>query len=122
MARRFGRAIRSDFLHRFAEGLETEPGIIARVMHDFDAGTSPARYPIRIGGQEIVLDIPSPLVVAMLDSLQAPAADPRSLRDRGLRLATGAKTLLTVGVTATPEFAIKNAMRDMLCAFALGRI
>ena len=79
-------------------------------------------YPIRIGDEEIVLDVPSPLVVAMLDSLQAPATDPRSLRGRGLRLATGAKTLLTVGVTATPEFAIKNAMRDMLCAFALGRI
>ena len=117
-----GRALRADFLHRFAAVMSDVPEIITRVMHDCTEGTT-TRYNLKIGDRDVALVIPSPLVTRMLDSLYTPSASVSPLQNNRLvRIAVGAKTLLTIGITATPEFAIKNAMRDMLSAFVLGRV
>ena len=117
-----GRALRADFLHRFAAVMSDDPEIITRVMHDCTEGTT-IRHNLKIGDRDVALVIPSPLVTRMLDSLYTPSASVSPLQNNRLvRIAVEAKTLLTIGITATPEFAIKNAMRDMLSAFVLGRV
>ena len=115
------RALRADFLNRFAMIVHEDPDVIERAMHDDGSGQEPRRYTAQVDGRKAVIAVRSPPVIAMLDSLYAPASAPPSLKDQGLRVAIGAKTLLTVGITATPEFAIKNALRDMLAAFVLGK-
>lgn len=116
------RALRADFLNKFATIVLNDPKIISHVMHDSRASPNSQCYKVQVDGRETVLEIHAPLVTAMLDSLYVTAPEPATLKEQGIRIAVGAKTLLTVGITATPEFAIKNALRDMLAAFVLGRV
>ena len=116
------RALRADFLNRFATIVVNDMELIPRVMHDSGTTSNPRKYSVQIDGREETLEIGSPSVIAMLDSLYSPRPGISSIQRRGINIAIGAKTILTIGITATPEFAIKNALRDTLAAFVLGRV
>lgn len=114
-------ALRSDFVSRLFHSLLTNK----RTMEDV------ARLPGRqhqgekvfhalINGRMHSLEFIDRNVIATLDSLYVSSSQVSSKYGL-LRLAISVKNILTVGITATPEFAIKNGIRDMLSAFVLGK-
>ena len=114
-------ALRSDFVSRLFHSLLTNQRIlkdIARIPSKQHQGKT--MFHALINGRVHSLEFFEPNVVAMLDSLYVNSSQSSS-KFGLLNFAIFVKNILTVGITATPEFAIKNGIRDMLSAFVLGK-
>ena len=115
------RAMRFDFVSRLMDTLTRFPqaaqGICAPLRATHQGGRV---FRAWVDGREMKMRFTDRNCIDMIASLfPLPIRSP-VLRNL-LRLAIGVRNLLTVGITATPEFGIKNAIRDTLCALALGR-
>ena len=114
-------AARSDFMSRLFHALLTNPKVMSGIaVRPGEGEVRGEVFQASISGEQYDLEFISPEVIAMLGSLYPDSPQPSPIQ-QVLRFAVAVKTLLTVGITATPEFAIKNGIRDMLSAFALGK-
>lgn len=114
-------AVRQDFLSRLISNLTRFPEAAQGIVGDLDSEHQGGRiFQAQIRGEIVRMRFVDRNCIDMISSLfPAPIKSP-VLRNL-LKLAVGVKNLLTIGITATPEFGIKNAIRDTLCAIALGR-
>lgn len=113
-------ALRADFAAKLATALDSL-GEQAHFVVDAQLRSAKS-YGTKADGTGPAIITRSRLLARTLDSLYQPQVMPEADWAKAvIRLAWGAKTALTVGVTATPEFALKNLLRDWLTAYALGR-
>ena len=114
-------ALRSDFMSRLFETIITNEQAMSSIARRPESKNNPGNlFYAMIKGRIHELEFIDDNFIAMLTSLH-----PNPIKSSGenliLRFAITVKTVLTVGITATPEFAIKNGIRDMLSAFVLGK-
>lgn len=114
-------AARFDFLSRLMDTLMQHPQAARGITTNVHATHPEGRvFQALVNGSTVRMRFIDRNFIDMIQSLF-----PRPIRSPVfkflLRLAIAVKNLLTVGITATPEFGIKNAIRDTLSAVALGR-
>ena len=114
-------ATRSDFMSRLMDTLTQHPRAASGVTGNLNSTHQEGRvFKAIVGGRSVRMRFIDRNFIDMIQSLFPLPLQSPVLR-YALRIAIAVKNLLTVGITATPEFGIKNAIRDTLSAMALGR-
>ena len=114
-------ATRCDFMSRLMDTLTQHPRAASGITGNLNSTHQEGRvFQAMVNGRPVRMRFVDRNFIDMIQSLfPLPIRSP--VLRFAMKIAIAVKNLLTVGITATPEFGIKNAIRDTLSAIALGR-
>ena len=114
-------AKRSDFMSRLMDTLVQHPRVALNIIETPGSPDKKGRvFRAMLNGEIVRMRFVDRNFIDMIRSLfPLPIESP--ILKFALKIAIAVKNLLTIGITATPEFGIKNAIRDTLSAMSLGR-